>query len=103
MILVLSTVASEKDARKIARTLVEERLAACGTVVPGATSVYRWEGKVEENGESLLLLKARKEDWIPLRDRLSSLHPYDTPEIVSIPASGVSEKYAAWMRAQTSR
>jgi periplasmic divalent cation tolerance protein len=78
---------------------VEERLAACATIVPAVESIYRWEGKIESAGETLLLLKTAAERLDALRSRLLALHSYETPEFLVLPVESGSEAYLAWMRA----
>ena len=103
MNLVLTTVADPDTGKKIARALVEERLAACVTILPGATSVYRWKGSIEETSEVLLLVKIRAEDRAAVEKRLGEIHPYDVPEILSISPEAVSGSYAAWLHQETAR
>jgi uncharacterized protein involved in tolerance to divalent cations len=79
------------------RTLVEERLAACGTLLPGGRSFYRWEGALTDAPEVVVLLKTRKQDWPALMSRLHELHPYTTPECVAVRLAAVAPKYAAWL------
>ncbi len=83
-ILVLVTVPDAETGKRIVRALVEKRLAACGNLVPGLTSIYRWEGQVEEASECLLLVKSSREKWEPLQAEVAALHPYDCPEIVAV-------------------
>jgi periplasmic divalent cation tolerance protein len=98
--LVMTTLASREAALPIARTLVEERLAACVQLVDGLRSIYRWQGRVDESAECQLLAKAPPERVPALIDRLRALHPYDLPEIVVLDAQA-SDAYAAWVRAET--
>jgi periplasmic divalent cation tolerance protein len=81
-VIVLSAVGSQPDAQKIARTLVEERLAACVNVVPGVVSTYRWNGVVETENELMLVIKTLAERVDALKARLLQLHPYELPEVV---------------------
>ena len=97
MLLVLTTFASEEDAARVVRTLVEERLAACGNLLPGARSLYRWEDRVADEREVLVLLKTRKQDWPALMSRLHELHPYDTPECLAVRVPAGAPKYLAWL------
>ena len=99
MLLVLTTFAAEEDGARVVRALVEERLAACGTLLPGARSLYRWEGKVADEREVVGLLKTRKQDWPALMSRLHELHPYDTPECVAVRVAAGAPKYLAWLEA----
>ena len=96
-VLVLTTTGIDFDARALARTLVEARLAACVNIVPRIDSIYRWEGKVSEDGEQLLVIKTADERVSALRDELLRLHPYDVPEFVVIPIAGTSDAYGAWL------
>lgn len=95
---VLCTCANHQDALHIAGALVEERLAACVNILPGMQSVYRWKGKVEQCDEVLMLIKTVERRFQAMLDRLKELHPYETPEIVALPVSDVSEAYLAWLR-----
>lgn len=99
MLLVLTTFASEDDAARVVRALVEERLAACGNLLPGARSLYRWEGRVADEREVVALLKTRKQDWPALMSRLHELHPYDTPECLAVRVAAGAPKYMAWLEA----
>jgi periplasmic divalent cation tolerance protein len=97
---VLSAVGAQPDAQKIARALVEERLAACVNVVPGVMSVYRWKGAVEQEAELMLVIKTIGERVEPLKARLVELHPYELPEVVVIPIGGGHAPYLAWLEEQ---
>ena len=97
--LVLSTCGSEKEALKLAETLVAERLCACVNIVPGLQSIYRWGGQVERSGEHLLLIKTSSELLSVLETRMAELHSYDTPEIIAVPINAGSEKYLRWLAA----
>ena len=88
-------------ATRLARLLVEERLAACVQVLPGITSVYRWEGAVETAPEHLLLVKTTSERFEAIRMRVRSEHPYDTPEVIAVPVVAADPRYAAWLDAST--
>ncbi|MFA7345768.1 MAG: divalent-cation tolerance protein CutA [Terrimicrobiaceae bacterium] len=95
--IVLSTFADSDSAAQAVRSLVSENLAACGTIIPGARSIYLWKGLVEDNAEVLVLFKisaANEERFIA---RLGELHPYDVPEIVSIPPARWNEAYGRWV------
>ena len=84
-------------AAAVTKTLVGERLVACGTILPGARSIYQWEGKLEDASEVLVLFKTSGPAYAKLEKRLLKLHPYDTPEIVAVEAGAVSKAYAAWL------
>jgi periplasmic divalent cation tolerance protein len=100
-LVVLVTVPTPERAAEIARAVVEERLAACGNVVPGLRSIYRWEGKVHDDQEALLLLKTTRSRFEALHDRVLALHPYEVPEVVALPVELGSAPYLAWIAAET--
>jgi periplasmic divalent cation tolerance protein len=97
--IVLTTAANPDDARRLGRALVEERLAACATLIPAAESIYRWEGRVETAAETLLLLKTVPDRLAALEARLLELHSYDTPEFLVIPVESGSAAYLTWLEA----
>ncbi|NCA69035.1 MAG: divalent-cation tolerance protein CutA [Sphingobacteriia bacterium] len=101
--LILSTCPDESTARRIAVTLVEERLAACVNLLPGITSVYRWEGRIHQDAEVLLVLKTPLERVLMLTERLRDLHPYDVPEIIAVPITEGLPAYLNWMTTCTDR
>ncbi|MDE1171108.1 MAG: divalent-cation tolerance protein CutA [Verrucomicrobium sp.] len=82
----------------IGRALVEESLAACASIVPGITSIYRWQGEIQQAAEHLLVIKSAQELWEPLQEAIRARHPYEVPEIVAFKAEGAWEGYAAWWR-----
>jgi len=96
-VVALSTVGSAADAERVARALVERRLAACVNVVPGLVSVYRWKGSVEREEERLLVVKTRADKVEALREALVALHPYELPELVVLPVVGGHAPYLAWI------
>ena len=96
----LSAVGAPPDAQRIARALVEERVAACVNIVPGITSIYRWKGAVEHEGEVLLVIKTIGERVEQLKARLVQLHPYELPEVVVIPIGGGHKAYLEWIADQ---
>lgn len=96
-VLVLTTVHAAFDANALARELVEMRLAACVNILPGFTSIYRWEGKVEEEGEQLLLIKTADGRVDELRRQLLTRHPYDLPEFLVLNVDQTSKAYSAWL------
>jgi periplasmic divalent cation tolerance protein len=101
ILMVLVTAPSAEAAAGLARALVEERLAACGNVVPGLRSIYRWDGKLQDEAEALLVLKTTRARFGELRDRVLALHPYEVPEVVALPVEAGSERYLAWVAAET--
>jgi len=96
-VIVLTTVPEDLDARALAQTLVGERLAACVSVLPTMTSIYRWEGKVDESRERQLVIKTSAETVDRLRDRLADLHPYDVPEFLVLEVASGAAAYLTWL------
>ena len=96
-LVVLMTAGSREEAEKIADTLVKEMLAACVNLLPGVTSVYRWEGQVQRDQEWLLIAKSTREALDDLVRRVQALHSYDLPEIIALPVVGGSEAYLRWV------
>jgi periplasmic divalent cation tolerance protein len=99
--LVLCTVPSEEYAEQIARALVEERLAACVSILPGARSIYRWEGQICDDPELFLLIKTRRALFAPLLERLGELHPYEVPEVQSLAVTESAPPFLAWLQGAT--
>ena len=95
--IVLTAVADEAEGRKIARRLIDERLAACVQILPEMTSIYVWDGKVEEEAERLLLIKTTPALWTKVESAITELHSYETPEIVMLDSLRTSESYAKWL------
>ena len=96
-VVALSTVGSAEDADRLARALVERRLAACVNVVPGVVSHYRWQGELQRDEERLLVIKTRAERIEALREALRELHPYELPELVAFEISDGSPEYLKWL------
>ena len=96
-ILVMTTAGSEAEARTIAFALVERRLAACANIIPRIQSIYRWQGKMEEAEEYLLLVKTTADHFTQVRDAIEELHSYDLPECVAVPIWDGSEPYLKWI------
>ena len=88
-------------ATELARRLVEERLAACVNVVPGLRSIYRWKGAVQDDPETLLILKTTSSRFAALRARVLDLHPHDTPEVLALTPTDGLPAYLDWVRAET--
>ena len=96
-LLAFSTFPDAETARKIVREIVQERLAACGNIVPQIESIYRWEGKLESSGEALALFKVAADRYREFEERLSSLHPYDVPEIICVQIEKGLPAYLQWV------
>jgi periplasmic divalent cation tolerance protein len=98
-LIVLTTLGADADAAALARTLVEERLAACVNVLAPMTSVYRWKGSVEQDREQQVVIKTTTDRLQALERRLHELHPYELPEFLVVRPSGGSTAYVAWIMA----
>jgi len=94
---VLVTCPRQTVGEKLARALVQERLAACVNVIPGVTSIYRWEGRICRDAEVLLVIKTRRLRLAALIRRVKALHPYSVPEIIALPLVGGSASYLSWV------
>ncbi len=95
--LVLSTCPDQNSALALGRQLVEQGLAACVNVVPGLTSIYRWEGAVQQDPEVLLMIKTGAERLPELTETLRRLHSYDLPEIIALPITAGLPEYLSWI------
>jgi periplasmic divalent cation tolerance protein len=96
-VIVFSTCASQEEAKRIARGLVEERLAACVNIIDGIESIYSWQGKVEESKEVMLVVKSRRDLLGRLQERLASMHSYEVPEAIAIPVVDGLPAYLEWL------
>ena len=96
-IVVFSTASSSEEAEKIARALVNDRLAACVNVIPSVRSFYHWQGKIEDSPEFLLLIKSSRERFDVLRVALEKLHSYEVPEVIPMPVVDGARNYLNWM------
>ena len=96
-VLIVCTCPDAESARRIAGDLVESRLAACVNVLPGVTSIYRWQDKMEEKSEHLLLIKSHQQLFHSIQDAINELHPYDTPEVLSIKIDNGLPAYLSWL------
>ena len=96
-IVVLTTCDSEMLAEQLARHLVEHRVAACVNILPKARSIYRWQEKIEDAGEWILLIKSRRDLFAALRSEIQRLHTYETPEVIAIPIVDGSDAYLGWL------
>src|SRR5690242_1261781 len=95
--IVLSTAGSEEEARKIARHLIDQQLAACVNIVPHIESIYRWQGKIETSREWLLLIKTTAANLPAVQDAIGELHSYDLPECIAIAIEDGSSEYLEWI------
>ena len=96
-----STCKDLRQAIRIARALVKEKLAACVNIIPGIASIYAWKGKIEEGKEVLLVIKSRASLSTRLTARVKALHSYEVPEVVTIPISSGNPDYLRWVREST--
>lgn len=100
-VMAITTVPSLDVGRKIVRRLVDQRVVACGNILPGATSIYRWKDAIEETAEAVILLKTRVEKWEELKQVLPTIHPYEVPELIVVPIMGGHKPYLDWLSAET--
>ena len=98
-IVVLATCANEKEAEKLARALLEDRVAACVSVIPRMRSFYHWKGEIDSSQEFLLLVKTSRDLFPALRTQIEKLHPYELPEVVALPVVAGSDNYLTWLQA----
>ena len=102
-LVVLSTFPDADTAARVARTLVEEQLAACVNLLPMVRSIYRWEGKVCDEAETLALIKTTAERYAALAAKIAELHPYQVPEVIALPLADGNPPYLAWLAAQVAQ
>jgi periplasmic divalent cation tolerance protein len=100
-LVVFVTAPSADKAAEIARALVDEQLAACGNIIPGLRSIYRWQGQVYDEAEVLLLLKTQAPLFEQLRRRVLALHPYECPEVIAVRPEQGHAPYLAWIAENT--
>jgi periplasmic divalent cation tolerance protein len=101
-IVVLTTVATEDEAVRLIRALLDRRLVACGTLVPGASSLYRWDDKVADESEVLVVLKTRGARLDALQAAFETEHPYKVPELLALPVTAGTSRYLGWIEKETS-
>lgn len=99
-LVVLCTVSSLEEGRRLAKELVDQRLAACVNLIPRVESIYRWQGAVESGEEVLLVMKTTPARFAELREKVAELHSYDVPEILALPVSDGSAGYLDWLSGQ---
>jgi len=97
--IVLTTVADEASAQRIAHAVVAARLAACVTQLPGVISTYRWEGQMQQNTEVLMLIKTTEGAYPALAEEIERLHDYELPELLAVPVDKGSPAYLSWLAA----
>lgn len=100
-LVVYCTCPDQAAAEYIAEAVVSERLAACVNLVPGVTSIYRWQGEIQRDAELLLIIKTRRAVYPQLEARISELHPYQVPELIALPVQAGSAAYLAWIADNT--
>lgn len=100
-VVVLTTVATTDEAVQLVRSLLERRIIACGTILPQARSLYRWEGKIADEAEVVVLLKTRSARIESLEVAFADLHPYKVPELLALPVNAGTQKYLAWISGET--
>ncbi len=98
---VTTTTETKEDAKKIAHSIVGKRLAACVQVIGPITSVYWWKDKIEEAGEWLCVMKSRQSLYSGLEKAIREIHPYEVPEIISVPIAGGGKSYLEWLDKET--
>src|SRR5580658_1627778 len=99
-IVVLATCDSEKHAEQLARHLVEQRVAACVNILPKTRSIYRWQEKIEDAAEWVLLIKSRRDLFAALRTEIQRAHTYEVPEVIAVPIVDGSDAYLGWLDGQ---
>ncbi len=100
-IVVISTCGSPEEAERLARLLVERRLAACVNILPPVRSVYRWQGKLEDTSEWMLLIKTAESRFPQISETLLAAHSYEVPEIIALPVLAGSAPYLNWLATET--
>jgi periplasmic divalent cation tolerance protein len=100
-LVVFVTIGNAQAAAELARTLVGERLAACGNIIPSMRSIYRWQGEVHDEGEAMLVLKTTAALFDRLKERILALHTYEVPEVIGLPIVAGHEPYLDWIDTNT--
>jgi len=99
--LVLTTLPNADAAAEMAKRVVDERLAACANLFPAVRSIYKWQAKVEDQNEVLILFKTRQQHFERLKSRILELHPYEVPEVLAIPVEQAYQPYLEWLARET--
>jgi periplasmic divalent cation tolerance protein len=97
-LVVFCTVPNIKIAKKISKTLVEEKLAACSNILPGLKSIYNWQNEIQSDNEYLLIIKTTEEMFEKLEIRIKNIHPYEVPEIIALPIIKGNSEYLNWIK-----
>ncbi len=100
-IVVFMTAPSEEEGARIGRALVEEGLSACCNIVPKIRSIYKWKGKICDEGEALCIMKTQRSLFDKLKERVVALHPYDVPEVIAVDIAGGLPEYLKWIDEET--
>src|SRR5512144_2744771 len=96
----ITALGNEADARALVTALVQDKIIACGTLLSGARSIYRWEGSIREESEVVVLLKTDAAKWDALRTAVERHHPYDVPELLALPVTHGLERYLSWLASE---
>ncbi len=102
-LVVFITTADERQAIRISKIVVKAKFAACANVLPNIRSVYRWKGKVIEEGEVLVMLKTREDRYHALEKSIKGLHSYKVPEVIAVPITRGSQQYLGWLFSETNK
>jgi len=100
-IIIFCTISSPDDAKKIAKEIVQKKLVACVNIIEGLTSIYEWKNKLCDEKECLMIMKTRNSLFSEIKKEISGLHPYEVPEIISVPISNGLESFLGWIKQNT--
>lgn len=103
MIVILCNTNSQENAELIAKILVTEEFCACVNIIPRIQSIYKWQGKIENDTEFLMLIKTKNELFEAVKARIQNLHPYEVPEIISFDITNSNKEYLDWINQNTRR
>jgi len=96
-VVIISTAATTEHANRIGQTLLEENLIACMNIIPGVKSLYRWQGKIQQDDEVVMLIKTLKAKQVAVFERIKQLHDYDVPEIIALESDSIDTDYFNWL------